>query len=104
MNHLRKAAMEERLAAMPRRVGSPLNYHTVTSASHGHLSELGPVFVDRKLADAREQLAYWTMRKGQAERERDRIEAAARITLWKGEVAACERRVRELNRRSDPRL
>ena len=104
MNRLQKAAMEERLAAMPRRAGRPLSYDTVTPASHGLLHELGPMFVQRKLTDARDQVTYWTMRKGQAERERDRIEAAARITLWKGEVAACERRVRELNRRSDPRL
>lgn len=104
MNRLQKAAMAERLAAMPRRAGRPVSYDSVTPSSHGRLEELGPMFVQRKLTDARDQVAYWTMRKGQAERERDRIEAAARITLWKGEVVACERRMREINRLSDPHL
>jgi hypothetical protein len=58
----------------------------------------------RKLKEARENRDYWTMRKAQATRELDRIQAAARITIWKGEVAACERRLRELTRGTDPVL
>jgi hypothetical protein len=71
----------------------------ITREFHGRLDELGANAVMRKLKGARDQKAYWTMRKAQATREMDRIQAAARITIWAGEVAACERRLRELTRK-----
>lgn len=71
----------------------------ITREFHGRLEELGGNAVMRKLTHAREQVAYWTMRKASAPLHKDRLAAGARFLLWTGEVAACERRLRELTRK-----
>jgi hypothetical protein len=70
----------------------------ITREFHGRLDELGGNAVMRKLTNAREQAAYWRMRKASAALLKDRIDAGARELIWKNEVAACERRLRELTR------
>ena len=71
---------------------------TLSPATHGRLHELRGSAIEAKLADARDQLAYWTLKKGSATTTGDRAQASARILIWTGEVAACERRLRELTR------
>ena len=70
----------------------------VHPSTHGCLSQLGANAVVRKLKEARDQKAYWTMKKAGALLPKDRIAAGARALIWTGEVAACERRLRELTR------
>lgn len=70
----------------------------VHPSTHGCLSQLGANAVMRKLTEARENRDYWTMKKVGALLPKDRIAAAARALIWTGEVAACERRLRELTR------
>jgi hypothetical protein len=70
----------------------------VATSTHGRVHELNERGATAKLKDAREQLAYWTMKKASALSDADRTQAAARILIWTGEVAACERRLRELTR------
>lgn len=71
---------------------------TISPSTHGRLHELKPKAIDAKLQDAREQLAYWTMKKATATSAGDRSAAAARLLIWTGEVDACERRRREIDR------
>jgi hypothetical protein len=73
----------------------------LATSTHGTLDQLRGDAVQAKLADAREQLAYWTMAKARSSRDQDRNEAAARILVWTGEVAACERRLRDFNDTAD---
>lgn len=82
----------------PKVAGQAESISTLSPATHGRTDQLNERAVTAKLEDAREQLAYWTMKKARAFTDADRNQASARILIWTGEVTACERRLRELTR------
>lgn len=64
--------------------------------TNGRLDQLIPRAVEAKLEDARENLRYWTACKASATDTQARSHAAARVLIWTGEVAACQRRLQDL--------
>jgi hypothetical protein len=88
---------KQKLQQACERINGGGGFH-VTTATHGALHQLNRRAADKKLRDAREQRAYWTMAKASATRAEDRNAAAARLLIWTAEVDACERRLRELTR------
>lgn len=70
----------------------------LAASTHGRADQLTAVALKAKLADAREQVAYWKMKKASSARQDHRLDAGVRLTLWTAEEAALERRLRHLNR------
>jgi hypothetical protein len=95
--YLQQAALAERArnkADRPKVLGGT-NY--VTPATHGHLPELSRTSVNERLNEAEAQLTYWSGAKARALSDTARSEAAARVTIWEGELRAIKARLAELS-------
>lgn len=81
-------------ATPPKTIASDI----VGVSTHGRLDQLNESALRRRLIDAEDQLTYWQGAKFRALHQRDKLAAGARVNLWEMQVAAIQRRLRELNR------
>jgi len=70
----------------------------VAPSTHGSLHQLSKAATVRKLSAAEDQHTYWSGVKASSTSPEKRVAAGVRILIWAAEIAACQRRLRELTR------
>lgn len=98
LNAVHTARLCERLKRHQERPSGMIASDHLGKSTHGNVAELNEPSVRRALAEAEEQLTYWQGARFRAAREQDRTAAGARVQIWQMQVAACQRRLRELSR------
>lgn len=98
LNPVHTGRLAEKLKRRQQRPANEIASDHLGKSTHGNLEELNESSLRGRLREAEEQLTYWQGARFRAGRDQDRTAAGARVTVWEMQVAAINRRLRELAR------